>query len=59
MLEINELECYPEVKQYTLICLYNNEEFRVTDAMLRKRFKNEDELSRIKSGRHELWLLVE
>ncbi|AAT38510.1 gp45.2 hypothetical phage protein [Acinetobacter phage 133] len=59
MLEINELECYPEVKQYTLICLYNNEEFRVTDAMLRERFKNEDELARIRSGRHELWLLVE
>ncbi len=54
----NDLETYPELKTWTLINLYSNEENLVTDAMLLKAF-SEEEINKIKAGRNAAWLLIE
>lgn len=58
MLEINDVECYPEIQQYLLISLYDGSETRVSEKRLRDTF-SEEELTKIKTGRHKLWLLAE
>lgn len=59
MLQINDLICYPEVKQYCLISNYDGTEHRVTDAQLHEMFPDPNTLAEVKSGRHKTWFLVE
>lgn len=55
----NDLDTYPEFKTWTLINLFTNEEYKVTDAMLETAFTDELELMKIKSGRSKAWMLIE
>ena len=55
---LGELHAYPEIKSWTLVNLFTNQETIVTEKMLLDAFES-DELMRIKSGRSDAWILIE
>lgn len=55
---IGEIETYPEIKRYSLLNLFTEEERIVTHLQLQNAFAESD-LMKIKAGRHNAWLLTE
>lgn len=55
---LNEIDTFPEIKKFSLVNLFTNEERIVTHKQLVDAF-GETELNKIKSGRNNAWLLTE
>lgn len=56
---IGELEVYPEIKTYTLINNFTNDETLVTEAMLNEIFPDESNRMKVLTGRHRSWTIIE
>lgn len=58
MVGLNDLECYPEVRRYTLTNLMSGTETLVTWDQLLSAFPI-TEINKMMTGRHDAWLVCE
>lgn len=54
----NDLNCYPELKKYVLVNLFDGSEQLVSEKQLTDAF-TADQLLEMKSNRHKAWFVYE